>query len=290
MVISQKQESILLYVKDKGRIRGPFTRNVIDVMILSGNFSRDIEVRQNEHDSWAPISSPPELPVANNFTNQTTTSKKSSSNSSVKIIAGVCGATILGLILIIAAISSLSKQRGTPSVSSSNYSSTRTTPRPIVKEAPRPASSPIVPFYASTPTPTPYSQFSSYNVTANKNYNYQGSTYTPSSTYSSSDGNDATYRYRQSQAYRLTPLKADMASKKKLVDSTKQRLESLGNEIENERSVLDRSSQYVIDSFNYKVREYNQLKNSYNSYVDQYNASVRAFNAELQSIGRRVGN
>ena len=124
-----------------------------------------------------------------------------------------------------------------------------------------------------------------------RNYQ-QPSSAKPSSYQSVASGDETgpTYSYPHSQAYRLIPYKNDVANKKLIVQSSKERLRILGNEVENDRGTLDKTSQYEIDNFNAKVRRYNQLQESVNIYIDEYHAAINAYNAELERIGTKVRN
>jgi hypothetical protein len=135
---------------------------------------------------------------------------------------------------------------------------------------------------------------SSCNSTDNSSSN---SSYTPSPTPSApaytpppvaSGGNEYsgnnTYRvpsYASSQLDReKTAIEADRAVLKQLDDQ----LDSLGRQIELERTYLDKTSQYAVDTFNAKVDRYNELSRqdkaataAFNVRVDNYNANLRTY-------------
>ncbi|MCE9588845.1 MAG: thioredoxin family protein [Verrucomicrobia bacterium] len=158
MVISQKPESALLYVKDKGRVRGPFLRDFIDAMILSGHFSTTIEISLNGQSDWTRIDSAPVVrgPKLNPGSNA---APSSSSNKNKNIVLGIVGAAGLGLVILIAAANSTTETTSNKNTSASvaNYS----TPPPIVASTPKPVSTPIIPVQSSTLSPINQSETTS---------------------------------------------------------------------------------------------------------------------------------
>ena len=147
MVISQHQESNLLYVQDKGRVRGPFLRSFIDAMILSGHFSINIKVSLDGKSNWTQIESAPQLP--SDGSNEPSSSEAHAIEGKTwKIVLAIIAAIGLPILLIFAAINSANNQ-------SSNSSSTSKapaypTPSQVVTSTPQPVSTPIIPITKNT--------------------------------------------------------------------------------------------------------------------------------------------
>jgi thioredoxin-related protein len=149
MATPQKTDSALLYVKDKGRVRGPFLRDFIDAMILSGHFSTTIEVSLNGQSDWTRIASAPVITTSSINTNNSTVTPPSG-NKNRNIVLGIVGAAGLGGVILLVAAYSSTESNNSKNTSSSfvNYS----TPAPIPASTPRPVSTPITPIQSSTPS------------------------------------------------------------------------------------------------------------------------------------------
>ncbi len=280
MVTSQKPESALLYVKNKGRVRGPFLRDFIDAMILSGHFSTTIEVSLNGQSDWTRIASAPVIttPLVNSNNNAV---PPPSGNKNRNIVGGLVGASsLVGVILLVAVFSSTESTKNKRTSSSVGINSTSA---PIQASTPRPVSTPIISIQSSTT--------SSINQNPPRPTYSHPSYYNPSLSQSSfNDNRGTTYTYRQSQAYTLNRLDQVVREKKGVVASYKQSMDAISAQIKADRPYIDHSSQSSVDQFNYKVDRYNDLRLRYNSAIDDMNAAVDQFNAELHRIGTPVRN
>lgn len=274
MAISGKSENILLYVKDKGRVRGPFLRDFIDAMSLSGHFSTTIEVSLNGQNDWTRIALPTAPTPA--FSSGSNTASSPSGSNKRNIVLGILGAAGLGIVWLLAA------GKATPSRPSNRTIATRattySTPAPVSKSTPKPVTTPIFPVHDSTPSPVVQST--------------PRTTYTPPPIHNSSrsqgsynDPSESAYSYRQSQGYNLKRLEQVVREKKQIVASLKQSMDTIDAQIKVDRPYLDHNSQKSIDKYNYKIDRFNELRLQYNSAVGDLNGSVNQFNAELQRIG-----
>ena len=95
-----------------------------------------------------------------------------------------------------------------------------------------------------------------------------------------------TYRvpsYASSQLDReKTAIEADREVLKQLDDQ----LDSLGRQIELERTYLDKTSQYAVDTFNAKVDRYNELSRQDKAATAAFNVRVDNYNAKLKTYSR----
>jgi multidrug resistance efflux pump len=89
--------------------------------------------------------------------------------------------------------------------------------------------------------------------------------------------------YASSQLDReKTAIEADRAVLKQLDDQ----LDSLGRQIELERTYLDKTSQYAVDTFNAKVDRYNELSRQDKAATAAFNVRVDNYNAKLKTYSR----
>jgi hypothetical protein len=272
----------LFYVKDKGQVRGPFTKSIIDALMLSQNLSQSVEISENKDRGWTKreiaASAIPSIDKAT----KTASTNKPNYAAQLKMVVIVCAITAFVIFLIILGSNSTensSRKNSSKRVSSSPSAPVTASGSSFANNSySSPSKLPTQVFTpSSTPTPSTYSSFRPVTYTAPSTY--------PTDSYQSSAG--GTYSYPKSQAYRLTPLQSAVTNNKQLVASKKSELTALANEIDSERYSLNHSSQYSIDIFNSKVDRYNRLKDTYNSCVNDYNSAINAFNRELEAIGRR---
>ena len=127
-----------------------------------------------------------------------------------------------------------------------------------------------------SPRPSPTPSYQSNTPPA-----YQPS---PSARYSDGDGN--TYSVPHAYTSELARDRAAIETQRTRVDQLEVQMDSLGRQIEQERSSVSNSSQYAVDEFNRKVNQYNALltqAQSQNAYLNQL---VGAYNAKLERYGR----
>ena len=95
-----------------------------------------------------------------------------------------------------------------------------------------------------------------------------------------------TYSVSHNEHIRLQQMSARIESYRSSLNGDKARLQSIDNEIDNERISLDHSNSYAIDSFNQKVRKRNLLNNKYQESLRAFNYEVDSYNNELRKSGR----
>lgn len=76
--------------------------------------------------------------------------------------------------------------------------------------------------------------------------------------------------------------KAILANEKSQVEQDESRLDSLGSDIELQRSTVDPSDQFALNEFNSKVNEYNSARAQVQHRISQLNSDVDNFNSLLQ--------
>jgi hypothetical protein len=250
------------YVTHQGQVRGPFDLEMIEAMVLAGQFPAGVPVCMVGREEWIPLASrsqPPSLPNGG-----TARPKKNYGWDSPANISLIVVGSVVTLIIGGNAINDLGK----PSRSNSD-SSPKTAYTP-------PASSytPQKTTYSSPSYTPPKSTYSSPNVSSD------------STLYRDAQGR--TYRVSNSAYQRLLVKKTELDAKQRSINLAQAELDSLNAELDRLKLTIDRTSQYQIDSFNGKVNAYNTKSNQLQNQIDSFNAAVDAFNAELERVGTPI--
>jgi hypothetical protein len=82
-------------------------------------------------------------------------------------------------------------------------------------------------------------------------------------------------------------MQAELASALSLLNAKETQLDVLGRKLERDRLTMDNTSQLEVDQFNQDVQSYNTRSKALQSEFDGYNKKVESFNAELERVGTR---
>ena len=252
------QQAPPYYVTHQGQVRGPFYLQMIEAMVMAGQFPSNVPICKDGTEEWVAFGSdtqPPPLP-----SEKATKTKKHYRRGSPANITLIVMSSVVALVIGGVAINGLSK-----SSRSNSYSSGKTTYIPPAYTPPK----------TSPPSYTPPK--STYN---------SSSANADSTLYRNAEGR--TYRVPNSAYQRLLITKSDLDTKHRSIELAKSELGSLSAEIERRRRTIDRTSQYEIDSVNSKVNSFNLKNDRLQIQVDSFNAAVDAFNAELERVGTLI--
>lgn len=270
------QSAPRFYVTHQGQVRGPFDLEMIEAMVLAGQFPAGVPVCMEGTEEWIPLASRSQpSPLPNKVTAKP--KKNSGWDSPTNIILITVGGCVGMAVLIMGLVhlknsgsrSSSSSVAAPASTSASSYYRKDQFERVPVVAAPTPPESDFDPSY----TP-PKSTYSSQNVSAD------------STLYRDAQGR--TFRVPNSAYQRLLVKKSLLDIKQRAINSVKTEIDSLSAELDRIKLTLDRTSQYEIDLYNTKVNAYNTKNDRLQVQIDSFNAAVAAFNAELERVGTPI--
>ena len=286
-------------VSHLGLTRGPFRFDVVEAMILSGVFPKDVNIRPKGDGKWEPA------PLVGRSAEGVSFAHLSPlRQGSVTTVIGILGAVglLLAAFLAILAFTTIADRQKVAELAAS----ATPTPTPAAKPTATPrkavaASVPYRPPQASSQVGLQPWYNSASSSSSGKNASSTSAfppvrravaasapvATSPSTTFYT-DASGQTYRVSNYDYQRLQQMKQKLEAEETFLEQQKATVDDYGREIDSARRNVNRYSQSSVNRFNAKIKSYNDQLDNVQGSIDRFNRKVDEFNAELRRVGTPI--